>query len=194
MHDLITGQNSTQTEMVHRSLLGEYKWRNSLCSFYLLRQSQSDLLTFFLPSRVHNWGYLLHQKAHAQYRPPPPVTNTQITHISECSLWSNAKLHVWVKIYVWWYPCIPRSKQITFAHSVSQLVYWPYFSTFTITIYDCKPANTLLFLELHWLCNIAIHKNASKCRFHMLTIMQVQNWCSRNVDMVTFPPLLPHHF
>lgn len=126
--------------------------------------------------------------------PPLPVTNTQITRISECSLWSNAKLHVWVKIYAWWYPHIPRSKQITFTHSVSQLVYWPYFSTFTITMYDCKPANTLLFLELHWLCNIAIHKNASKCRFHMLTIMQVKNWCSRNVDMVIFPPLLPHNF
>jgi len=101
MHDLVTGQNSAEMEMVHKSLLGEYKGRNSLCSFYLFRQSQSDLLTFSFPSRLHNCGYLLHQRSHAQYRPPPSVTDTQITRFSVCSLWSNGKIHVRVKIYSW---------------------------------------------------------------------------------------------
>lgn len=65
MRDLITGQNSAKMETVHRSLLGEYKGRNSLCSFYLLRQSQSGLLTFSFPSSLHNWGYLLYQRLHS---------------------------------------------------------------------------------------------------------------------------------
>lgn len=107
------------TEMVHRSLLGGYKGRNGLCSFYRLRQSQSDLLTFFFPSRLHNWGYLLHQRSHAQYRPPPYVTNTQTTHSSACSLWSNGKLYVWErKIYTWWCSYLSRSKNITFHFTV----------------------------------------------------------------------------
>lgn len=89
------------------------------------------------------------------------------------------------KIYAWWYPHIPRSKQITFTLSISQLVYWPYFSTCTITIYDCEIANTLLFLELHWLCNRYSQKCIQMQVPLMLTILQVQNWPSRKVGMVT---------
>lgn len=79
MHDLITGQNNAQMEMFHRWLLGEYKRRNSLCSFYLLRQSQSDLLIFSLPSRIHDWEHLLHRKAHGTG--PLPLLQIHKSHV-----------------------------------------------------------------------------------------------------------------
>lgn len=49
VHDLITGQNSAKMEMVHRSLLGEYKGRNHLFSFTSLDSHNLTFSTFPFP-------------------------------------------------------------------------------------------------------------------------------------------------
>lgn len=152
--------------MVHRLLLGEYKGSDSLCSFYLLSHNLTFSPSSFPPDSIIEDIYYI--KVPMPSSGPLPLLQIHKSHIlvharsgpmvSYMSEW---------KYRLGWYPHIPRSKQITFTHSISHLVCWPYLSRCTITIYDCKMANTLLFLELHWLCNTVIHKNASKCRFQL---------------------------
>lgn len=153
-------------EIVHRLLLGEYKGRKSLCSFYLLSHNLTSSPSpfpadsiiediYYIKDPMPSSGPLPLLQIHKSQVPVHARSGPMESYMSEwkymlgdtLTYQGQSKSHSHIPYHTWFS-----------GHTSSRC---------TITIYDCKTDITLLFLELHWLSNTVIHKNASKCRFYL---------------------------